>query len=202
MFLVYVSVVLAFCTLTHRMFRAKFLAGSERSVSSSSAAGVDTTSTQACCSQIVQLACCDVYVRNSLHPVSQAPKGVDDGAAAAPVVSSHGVCGGVVSRQVHNSVPSLCDVRFNSIGFHVQVNSCLARLWVEWLGGFSDLPSTCLLCAGPRYDAARWTGCEMQSSRSRSVFFGFRSLLRRNPNDALDARPRSATVVQEEFGRQ
>ena len=51
--------------------------------------------------------------------------------------------------QVHNSVPSLCDVRFTSQGFHVQVNSCLARLWLEWLGGFSDLPSACLPCAGP-----------------------------------------------------
>ena len=65
-------------------------------------------------------------------------------------------------RQVHNAVPSLCDVRFTSLGFYVQLNSCLARLWVEWLGGFSDLPSTCLPCAGPRYDAARWTGCETQ----------------------------------------
>ena len=86
-----------FLHMTHRMFRAKFLAESERSVSSSSAAGVDTTSTQARFSEIVQLACCDVHVRNSPPSVSQAQKGVDDGGAAASVVSSRGVCGGVVS---------------------------------------------------------------------------------------------------------
>ena len=79
------------------MFRAKFLGGSERSVSSSSAAGVDTTSTQARFAEIVQLACCDVHVRNSPPSVPQAPKRVDDGGAAASVVSSRGVCGGVVS---------------------------------------------------------------------------------------------------------
>ena len=99
--------------------------------------------------------------------------------------------------QVHKSV------RFTSQGFHVQANYCLTRLWLEWLGGFSDLPSACLPCAGPRYDAARWTGCETQPLAVAPFFlWGFRSLLRRNPNDALDARPRSATVVQEEFGRQ
>ena len=79
------------------MFRAKFLGASERSVSSSAAAGVDTTSTQAKFAELVQLACCDVHVRNSPLSVSQAPKGVDDGAAAASVVSSRGVCGGVDS---------------------------------------------------------------------------------------------------------
>ena len=79
------------------MFRAKFLAGSERSVSSSSAAGVDTTSTQARFSEIVQLACCDVHVRNSPPSVSQAPKGLDDGGAATSLVSSRGACGEVVA---------------------------------------------------------------------------------------------------------
>ena len=79
------------------MFRAKFLAVSERSVPSSSAAGADTTSTQVKFSEIVQLACCDVHVRNSPPSVPQAPKGVDDGGAAASVVSSRGVCGGVVA---------------------------------------------------------------------------------------------------------
>ena len=79
------------------MFRAKFVAGSERSVLSSSAAGVDTTSAQARFLEIVQLVCCDVHVRNSPLSVSQAPKGLDDGGAATAVVSSRGVCGGVVA---------------------------------------------------------------------------------------------------------
>ena len=82
--------------LPHRMLRAKFLARSERSDSSSSAAGVDTTSTQARFLELVQL-CCDVHVRNNPPSVPQAPKGVDDGGATASVVSSRGVCGGVVA---------------------------------------------------------------------------------------------------------
>ena len=65
-----------------------------------SAAGVDTTPAQARFSEIVQLACCGVHVRSSPPAVSQASKGLDDGAAAASVVSSRGVCGGVVSVRI------------------------------------------------------------------------------------------------------
>ena len=43
---------------------------------------------------------CSIHVRNSAPSVPQAPKGVDDGGAAASVVSSHGVCGGVVTVRI------------------------------------------------------------------------------------------------------
>ena len=72
-------------------------------------------------------------------------------------------------RHIHNSVPSLCDVRFTSLGFLVEVNSCLARLWLEWLGGFSHLPSACLPC-GVR-GTTRWTGCETQPLAVAPFFF-------------------------------
>ena len=79
---------------------------------------MDTTSTQGEYSEIVQLACCDVHVCET------APKRVDDGGRAASVVSSRGVCGGVVGVRFTFSVPSLCDVRFDSPSFLVQVNCC------------------------------------------------------------------------------
>ena len=161
-----------FLHLTHRMFTDRFLAGSERSVSSSSAAGVDTTSTQSRFSEIVKPACCDVHVCEKAFPRCLRHRREWRWRRRRACCLFSRCMWRSGQRQVHKSVPSLCDVRFTSQGFHVQANSCLTRLWLEWLGGFSDLPSACLPCAGPRYDAARWTGGETQPRAVAPFFFG------------------------------